>query len=61
MQEIICYSNYLPEGTEQTISFMQLLLDENWAKGELLFSETVYSEVGGKNMKLSAKRDYEFC
>lgn len=60
MQEIICYSNYLPEGTEQTISFMQLLLDENWAKGELLFSETVYSEVGGKNMKLSAKRDYEF-
>lgn len=60
MQEIICYSDYLPEGTERTVSFMQLLLDDNWAKGELLFSEAVYSEIGGKNTKLTAKQNYEF-
>ncbi len=60
MQEIICYSNYLPEGTEHTVSFMQLLLNDNWAKGELLFSDIVYAEVGGRNSKLIAKQDYEF-
>lgn len=60
MQEIICYSNYLPENTERTISFMQLLLNDNWAKGELLFPESVYSEVGCKNTKLMAKQNYEF-
>lgn len=60
MQEIICYSDYLPEGTERTVSFMQLLLDDNWAKGELLFSEAVYSEIGGKNTRLTAKQNYEF-
>ncbi len=60
MQEIICYSDYLPEGTEQTVSFIQLLLDDNWAKGELLFSETVYSEIGGKNTRLTAGQNYEF-
>lgn len=60
MQEIICLSDYLPEGDEQTVSFLQLLFDENWAKGELICPDTVYSEVGSINTKLAAKQNYEF-
>lgn len=36
MQEIICYTPNLPESKEQNISFFELLLDESWAKGEIV-------------------------
>lgn len=35
MKEIICYTHSLPEGDEQNITFMELLLDERWAEGVL--------------------------
>lgn len=58
--EIICYTDYLPEGEEQNISFMELLLDDNWANGTIACPETVYRKIGDRNTKLSAKRNYEF-
>ena len=35
MDGIICYTPYLPEGEERDISFLELLLDENWAEGAI--------------------------
>ena len=35
MDGIICYTPYLPEGKERDISFLELLLDENWAEGTI--------------------------
>ena len=60
MNEIICYTNYLPEGTEQNISFMELLLDDNWANGEIHCPDFVYHEVGAPNTRLTSKQNYEF-
>lgn len=60
MQTIICYTNYLPQGKTQEISFLELLLDEKWADGKLEYSKSLYSEIGNKNSILKAKQDYEF-
>lgn len=60
MQTIICYTNYLPQGKTQEISFLELLLDEKWADGKLEYSNSLYSEIGNKNSILKAKQDYEF-
>lgn len=60
MEEIICYTNYLPEGTEQNISFMELLLNDNWANGKIQCSDSIFNEVGTLNTKLLAKQNYEF-
>ncbi len=60
MDGIICYTPYLPEGKERDISFLELLLDENWAEGTIKCQEKVYSDVGDMNRKLEAKQNYEF-
>ncbi len=60
MNEIICHTSHLPEGEELNISFMDLLLNDTWADGELCFPESLYSEIGNKNNKLVAKQNYEF-
>lgn len=60
MHEIICYTTYLPEGTEQYITFMKLLLDDNWANGKICCPEEVYREIGNINTKLTSKQNYEF-
>lgn len=60
MKEIICYTTYLPEGTEQYISFLELLLNENLADGKIECPEEVYAEIGDINHKLTAKQNYEF-
>ena len=58
--EVLCYTSYLPEGSTKPISFMELLLDENWANGQIICSKEVYSQVGDRNQQLSAKQNYEF-
>ena len=60
MQEIVCYTTYLPEGTEQYITFMELLLDDNWANGTISCPDEVYCEIGNINTKLASKQNYEF-
>ena len=60
MKEIICYSSYLPKGTKQNISFMELLLDEHWAEGEIFCPSGIFQEVGGFNDRLTANWRYEF-
>ena len=60
MKEIICYSSYLPKGTKQNISFMELLLDEHWAEGEIFCPSEIFQEVGGFNDRLTANWRYEF-
>ena len=60
MDEIICHTTYLPEGEARLIDFMELLLDDNWADGIMECPESVYSDVGDVNHKLSAKQTYEF-
>ncbi len=59
-KEILCYTAYLPEGAKQDISFMDILLDENWANGKIECPEEIFSETGDYNQGLSAKQDYEF-
>ena len=39
MDGIICYTPYLPEGKERDISFLELLLDENWEIGRASWRE----------------------
>ena len=39
---------------------MELLLNDNWAGGRLEYPEDIFSLIGDKNKKLSAKQDYEF-
>lgn len=60
MQEIVCYTTYLPEGTEQYITFMELLLDDNWANGTINCPDEVYCKIGDINTKLASKQNYEF-
>lgn len=60
MDEIVCYTPYLPEGEERNISFIELLLDENWAAGIMECPEKVYEDIGDINHRLSAKQNYEF-
>lgn len=60
MNEIICYTHYLPEGEEKYISFMELLLDDNWADGNILCPDEVYAAIGNTNTRLNAKQNYEF-
>lgn len=60
MQEIVCYTTYLPEDTEQYITFMELLLDDNWANGTISCPDEVYREIGNINTKLASKQNYEF-
>lgn len=60
MDEIICYTHYLSEGKEQNISFMELLLNDNWANGSISCPDTIFAEVGAKNTRLTAKQNYEF-
>lgn len=58
--EVLCYTTCLPEGTSQHIPFMELLLNENWANGQIVCSEEVYPRVGYINHQLTAKQNYEF-
>ena len=60
MNEIICRTPNLAEGEELNISFIDLLLNDTWADGELYFSESLYAEIGDKNNKLPAKQNYDF-
>ena len=60
MDEIICYTTYLPKGKEQSITFEELLLDDNWANGKVECSDKIFSDIGDKNHKLTAKQNYEF-
>lgn len=60
MQEIICYTNYLPEGTEQYITFLDLLLNDNLANGKIVCPSEVYGKIGNINTHLNAKQNYEF-
>lgn len=60
MKKIICYTIHLPIGTVQEIPFLTLLLDENWADGIIEFPDSIYSDVGNINKKLTAKWNYEF-
>lgn len=60
MDEIICYTSYLPEGEERSIDFMELLLDDNWAGGYIECPEKIYSDIGDINHRLAAKQNYEF-
>ncbi len=60
MKEIICYTSYLPEGAKQNLPFMELLLDERWADGEIEYPGQIHSEIGDINHRLSAKQNYEF-
>lgn len=60
MQKIICYSHRLPINTIQEVPFIELLLDEHWADSILIFPDSIYSEIGDINKKLTAKWDYEF-
>ena len=43
MKEIICYTHSLPEGDEQNITFVELLLDERWAEGDFECPEAIFS------------------
>ena len=54
MDEIICYTGYVPYGEEREITFMELLLDDNLANGELECPEKVYADIGNRNHKLTA-------
>ena len=58
--EILCYTSCLPEGSTKQISFMELLLNENWANGQFICSEEVYFHVGDRNQQITAKQNYEF-
>lgn len=60
MDELICYTTCLPEHSQKDISFLELLLDDNWANGRIEYPETLPAEIGGINYKLTAKRNYEF-
>lgn len=60
MSEIICYTDSLPKGTEQYISFFDLLLNDTLANGQIVCPDEVYATVGNMNLRLSAKQNYEF-
>lgn len=60
MKEIICYTTHLPEGIQQDINFMELLLNDNWADGKIECSKEHFAEIGDINHKLTAKQNYEF-
>lgn len=60
MKEIICYTNYLPKDVKQNVTFMDLLLNEEFAKGIILCPKDVFNRVGDINRKLNAKQNYEF-
>lgn len=60
MDEIVCYTSYLPEGEERVITFAELLLDDNWAAGAIECSEQIYFDIGDINHRLKAKQNYEF-
>ena len=60
MEEIICYTARLPEGEEQNVTFMELLLDERWADGTIECPQACYGKTGEFNHKLAAKQTYEF-
>ena len=60
VSEIICLTPHLPENEELNISFIELLLNDTWADGELHFPESIYAEIGNKNKKITAKQNYDF-
>lgn len=60
MKKIICYNSRLPQGTQQNIAFMDLLLNEQLAEGILLCPKDIFGRIGDINHKLSAKQNYEF-
>lgn len=60
MKKIICYTNRLPEGAKQNITFMELLLDERWANGNAICPKEIFNAIGNINHKLAAKQNYEF-
>lgn len=60
MKTIYCYTHLLPEGTQAELSFLELLLNENWSRGFLCFPSDLFRHTGPLNQKLPAKRNYEF-
>ena len=60
MDTIICYTRRLPEGKQQSITFTELLLDDQWADGQIHCPEHLYGEIGYMNRKLTAKQNYDF-
>ena len=60
MKTIYCYTHLLPEGTQAELSFLELLLDENWSRGLLCFPPDLFQHTGPLNQKLPSKRNYEF-
>ncbi len=57
--EVICYTTHLLSGEERSLSFMDILLDDRWAEGEIRFLEPLFAEVGGFNTRLHTKQTYE--
>lgn len=60
MDTIICCTRRLPEGEQQNITFTELLLDDQWADGQIHCPEHLYAEIGCINPKLTAKQNYDF-
>lgn len=60
MDEVICYTRYLPKGEQRNVGFLELLLDDRWADGAIECPENVYTHTGDINHKLTAKQNYEF-
>lgn len=60
MDEITCHTECLPAGEERILSFMDIFLDERWALGDIRCPETLFSEVGNRNICLKQKQNYDF-
>lgn len=60
MDEIICYTEKIPPGQWQYVSFLDILLDETWANGGFSCPDSIYHMTGSLNQRLHAKQYYEF-
>lgn len=60
LPQVVVYNLYLEEGTEKYLTFMELLLDDDYASGTISCPEEIYGETGDMNTRLSAKQNYEF-
>ena len=60
MEEIICYTEKIPSGQWQYLSFWDILLDDTWAAGSFSCPDNIYPMTGSLNRQLHAKQNYEF-
>lgn len=60
MEEIICYTEKIPSGQWQYLSFWDILLDDTWAAGSFSCPNNIYPMTGSLNRQLHAKQNYEF-